>query len=317
MNMIKIGIVGVGSMGLHHCRILNMMKGVEFIGVFDKHQERCKEVANQFHVQSFSSFKEMIKQVDAVIIAAPTAVHYQLLINAIQHGKHVLVEKPLVTDIKDAKQIKHLIADKNLIVQVGHVERFNPAVQQLQKIIEKRNIITIEAKRLGSVQRTVDVDVIFDLMIHDIDIILDIVDSPIEQISASGVALQSDANLDVATALLKFRNGVIANLTANRISQEKIRVLSITETDRLIKANYLTKELFIFRKISSSAESNLSYRQESIVEKIIVPFAEPLYEEILHFVQSIQLNQNPKVGVNEATHALEVASKIKDCINEK
>ncbi|MDF9843629.1 MULTISPECIES: Gfo/Idh/MocA family oxidoreductase [unclassified Paenibacillus] len=202
---------------------------------------------------------------DAVIISVPTSLHFTFIQQALQEGKHVLIEKPFVSSMKEVEPIKPLIKAKNVIVQVGHVERFNPVIQQLNKIINRPKMISIETRRLGALNRVIDIEVIFDLMIHDIDIVLSLVGSPIQSLSAVGYSLTESGQMDVANAVLTFKNGVIANLVANRLSQEKVRTLTITERDRLIKSDYMTKELFIYQKVDSVIEKNLSYRQESIV----------------------------------------------------
>lgn len=311
MELINIGVAGVGIMGMNHCRTLDKMKNVHFVGVYDNDMKRCLKIAKEYDVCPFSSFSELLKKVDAVIISVPTSLHFTFIQQALQEGKHVLVEKPFVSSMKEAEQIKPLIKAKNVIVQVGHVERFNPVIQQLNKIINRPKMISIETRRLGALNRVIDIDVIFDLMIHDIDIVLSLVGSPIQSLSAVGYSLTESGQMDVANAVLTFKNGVIANLVANRLSQEKVRTLTITERDRLIKSDYMTKELFICQKVDSVIEKNLSYRQESIVEKIIVPNTEPLFAEIDHFVQSIRMKQCSIVGPEEASKALEVAQMIR------
>jgi predicted dehydrogenase len=314
VNTVKIGVVGVGNMGLNHCRVLQNMKQADFIGVFDINMEKCKQVAEQYQVAAFSSYDELLKHVDAVVIAAPTTFHFQLTEQAILNGKHVLVEKPFVTSLKEAIQIIKMLQRSKVILQVGHVERFNPAVELSRRIMKPKNVIFIESRRLGASERNLDVDVVLDLMIHDIDILLDFVKSPIKQISSVGYCLVHNGQPDIACALISFRNGIIANLVASRISQEKVRTLTITEKKRIIKADYLTKELFVYLKTKSSFLQNSSYRQEFILEKIMVPHVQALLVEIEHFIKSIQSSQPPIVGAHEGTNALEIALKIKKCI---
>jgi predicted dehydrogenase len=314
MELIKIGVAGVGIMGMNHCRTLDKMKNVHFVGVYDTDMKRCRQVAEDYHVFPCLSFSELLKKVDAVIISVPTNFHYTFIQQALQEEKHVLVEKPFVSSIKEAEQIKKLIKAKNVIVQVGHVERFNPVVQQLSKIINHQKMISIETRRLGAINRTIDIDVILDLMIHDIDIVLNLVRSPVHSITAAGFSLMESGQMDVANALITFKNGIIANLVANRLSQEKVRTLTVTEKDRLIKTDYITKGLFIYQKVDSIVEKNLSYRQESIVEKIIVPNTEPLFSELDHFVQCVRMKQSTIVGPEEASIALEIAEMIREYI---
>ncbi|MCF6093308.1 Gfo/Idh/MocA family oxidoreductase [Microaerobacter geothermalis] len=314
MKPLKIGVVGVGSMGANHCRVLQMLKSADFVGVYDINQMKCEQIAAKHQVQPFLSYEDLLKAVDAVIVAAPSLTHYVLTEQAILRGKHVLVEKPFVPSLEEAKQLIHLMEKKQVILQVGHIERFNPAVQLLSEVLHPQKMISLEARRLGAPQRNMDVDVILDLMIHDIDIILHLVKSKIKRMSAAGVSLFHERQLDIASALLSFENGMIANLVASRISQEKIRTLEITESERYIKTNYLTRELYVYRKTNSLLTENSSYHQESIVEKILVPYVEPLFAEVEHFIQSAQTHQPPKAGPHEAMKALEAALKIKECI---
>lgn len=312
MKNIKVGLVGVGNMGVNHCRVLNMMKHIDFIGVYDTNMENSQHIADKYNVTAYASYEQLLSDIEAVIIAAPTAYHYVLTKQAIECNKHALVEKPFVTSLTEAKKLKKLLKHSQLIIQVGHIERFNPAIEQLDRIVRRDEIINIEARRLGSVQRTMGMDVVLDLMIHDIDIVLSLVDSPLKSISSSGASPDSTGQPDVCMALLTFENGVIANLVANRISQEKIRTLSVTEKDRVIYINYMTRELYAHLKTKASLDSNLAYRTESVVEKIMVSYNEPLYVEINHFIECIRNGSDPKIGVRGAMLALEVAYKIKN-----
>jgi len=312
MKKINLGVVGVGSMGRNHCRILQMMKDIDFSGVYDINRESCVDIGKKKNVKCFSSYRELLMNVDAVIIAVPTKYHYALTKQAIEQGRHVLVEKPFVTTMEEAEMLISLMEEKKVIVQVGHIERFNPAVEQLLGVVDNGKIISIDARRLGAPGRSIDVDVILDLMIHDIDIILRIANSPPQHILAMGVSQGNEESVDFASVLLSFEQGILANLTASRITQEKIRTLDITESERFIRTNYLTRELYIYRQTDSLITPSHSYRQENLVEKILVPYVEPLFAEVDHFIQAIRDNQYPESGVYDAAKALEVALKIKE-----
>jgi virulence factor len=316
MNLMKIGVVGVGSMGVNHCKVLQMIKNVHFVGVYDINPKKNEQVAKMFAVTPFSSFDELIHAVDAVIIAVPTSHHFSLTKQAIQKGKHVLVEKPFVTSLKEAEHIIRMVEKESVIVQVGHVERFNPAYQQLSKIINSQDIIFLEARRFGVPNRYIDTDVILDIMIHDVDIILQLVNSPLSSVTGVGSYCEKCGRLEAASALLFFQNGCFASLLSSRLSLEKKRSLYVTENNRFLKANLLTKELYIYHKVNHAPASIRTYHPENIVEKITIPHAEALYLEIEHFVQSIQTKQSPKVGVHEAAKVLDAAFKIKEQIEK-
>ncbi|WP_160724011.1 Gfo/Idh/MocA family oxidoreductase [Bacillus sp. USDA818B3_A] len=317
MPPIKIGVAGVGSMGVNHCKVLQMMKNADFIGVFDIEQKRSEKIASTFGVQSFSSFSKLIDTVDAVIIAVQTSHHFSLTMQAIQKVKHVLVEKPFVSSLKEAQQIIKAVDKGSVVVQVGHVERFNPAFKQLSELMNKGNVISLEARRFGVPNRNIETDVVLDLMIHDIDLVLKLVDSQISTVNAAGYFIGDGKQLEAASALISFQNGCFASLLSSRYSLDKKREINVTEKDRFLKANLLTKELYVYHNSKPSPTANCSYPVENIVEKIIIPHQETLYLEIEHFIQSIQSRQTPLVGVHDAYKVLEVAVKIKDQIEKK
>lgn len=314
MNPVKVGVVGVGNMGSFHCNKLKGMKNVDFIGVHDPDFKKAHAIGEQLSVYVFSTYKDLLSKVDAVIIAAPTKFHYSLAEEGIKAGKHVFVEKPIAVSLEETSKLKELQRVKKTIVQVGHIERFNPVSIQLMKLINKNNIIFMEAKRLGLSRRIKDVDVVLDVMIHDIDIILSLAQSPIIDISAAGVCLVEKGHYDYVTALLTFKNGVIASLVASNISHEKERTLIITEKERMIKTDYLARQQVIVKNTSSDSITSKEYPTECVIDKIAIPYADPLTQELEHFVKSIKNNQRPLVGIAEGEAAIEVALKIKACL---
>jgi virulence factor len=316
MIPIKIGVAGVGSMGSNHCKVLQMLKNVDFIGVYDIDQKRSENIAKSFAVQDYPSYDDLLNAVDAVIIAVHTKYHFSLTLQAILKGKHVLVEKPFVSSLKEADQIIKMVENGSIVVQVGHVERFNPAFKQTSELINPDKLISIEARRFGVPNRNMDADVILDLMIHDIDIILQLVKSPLVAVRGVGYNTENGNQLEAASALLSFQNGCFATLHSSRFSLEKKRSLYVTEKNRFIKTNLLTKELYIYHKSNFSPFEDQSYHVENIVEKIMIPHEEALYLELEHFIQSIESKKSPLVGVHEAFKVLEVALKIKDQIEK-
>jgi virulence factor len=316
MLPIKIGVAGIGSMGVNHCKILQKLKNADFIGVFDIDQKRSEKIAKTFGVQSFLSFNELLNAADAVIIAVPTALHFSLTMQAIKKGKHVLVEKPFVSTLKEAQEIIKTVDKSSVVIQVGHIERFNPAFKQLSELINKENVILLEARRFGVPNRSIESDVILDLMIHDIDLIIQLVDSPISTVNAVGYFIDEGKQLEAASALISFQNGCFASLHSSRLSLDKKREINVTEKDRFLETNLLTKELSVYHKSNIPLSENRSYHVENIVEKIMIPYEETLYLEIDHFIQTIQSKQSPLVGVHDAYKVLEVAVKIKDQIEK-
>jgi len=314
LRQVKIGIAGVGHMGRNHCKVVNLLKSSQFIGVYDIDSDKCKEVAVSYGVTPFTSYIEMLSAVDAVIIAVPTTFHYQYAEKAIKSGKHILIEKPFVNTLEEAEKLIALNSkNNNCIIQVGHIERFNPVIEIINNSIDDSNIISIEARRLSETERNLDVDVVLDLMIHDIDIILNLVKSDLRSITAKGsFSDNNQTHLDIVHVLLTFQNGVIANLIANRISTESLRTLSITEKQRVITANYITRELQIYKKTASDLQTFNEI--ENSIETIKVPPIEPIQAEIQHFIHSIINNTPPIIGPNEAKKALSVVMNIRKSI---
>ena len=316
MNAVKIGIAGIGSMGLNHCRVLSQIKTAQFIGVHDVDLDKMKMEAQRFGVQGFFKYEDLLDKVDAVIVAVPTSFHYELVKQAIQHHKHVFVEKPLVSSLEQAGELRDLLPlEKGLILQVGHIERFNPSVEQLYHVIDRSKLVFLETRRVGSVNRNLDVDVVLDLMIHDIDLVLDIVNSPIQRISVVSNSIHHREQPDIASVLLTFQNGVIANLTVSRISKDKNRSMIVTEVSRTIHLDFVRKELSINGELIQG-DSPKQYRVESTLEKVFVPVSEPLYEELQHFIRCVQSGSRPKIGIDEAIQSLDAVMKIKQKIME-
>ncbi|MGG1397241.1 Gfo/Idh/MocA family oxidoreductase [Bacillus salipaludis] len=312
MNLIKVGVVGAGKMGSYHCLKLNQMKNVNFVGVYDTDTRKAVEITKKLSGIAFDSYQDLLKSVDAVIIAAPTKYHFVLVEEAIKNDKHILVEKPLTVSLEEADKIKSLLKNQNLIFQVGHIERFNPVIQRLANYLNKEKIISIEAKRLGYSDRLLDADVVLDVMIHDIDIILSLVKSPITRISAEGVL--SNGRYDTVTALLLFENGVMATLIASNVSHEKTRTLSVFEKDQVIKTDYLTKQQYILTNNVINQNPRYPATTETVIAKMVTSPQDPLLDELQHFFDCIYSNQQPLIGVEDGANAVEVALKIKKCL---
>ncbi|WP_175487560.1 Gfo/Idh/MocA family protein [Alteribacillus persepolensis] len=318
MKPIKIGVAGVGTMGQNHCKMLHtMVNGIEFVGVYDKYFPLSCEVGKRFGVKSFSAYEELLENVDAVIIATSTVDHFPFVKEAITRNKHVLVEKPFVTSLHESNTIKSLLKNRDIIFQAGHIERFNPAVQHLFNIAKQDDLVSIEARRSGQVQRNIDIDVILNLMIHDIDIVLALNSSPIKRIEAEGISVVNKGQMDIVYAIITFENGVVANLVANRASKEKARMLTITEKEKVVKTDCLTRNLYVYRDVEQHAKKSTENKKESIMEKSWIPRSEPLHSELNHFVQSILQSKPPLIGFNEAARALEVALKIRESASDR
>ncbi|MBP9885850.1 MAG: Gfo/Idh/MocA family oxidoreductase [Leptospiraceae bacterium] len=317
-NKLKLGIIGVGHMGQYHVNVAKQLSDATLTGIYDADPERVKVISEKYGVPSFSTPEELIKNVDAVVIAAPTFLHHTLAKLALTSGKHVLVEKPIAESVEQAKELVELATKNKLVLQVGHVERFNGAILELGKIVDTPMLI--ESRRLAPYNpRIKDVGVVLDMMIHDIDIVLNLVDSDVVKVHAVGQKVVS-AHEDVATVVLQFANGCVATIAASRNTQAKIRTLNITDKNAYIKLDFADQEIELHRQASSNTQMSLEsirYKQESIVEKIFVHKDNPLKQEHEHFVKCILGTATPHVEGDNDIKTLEIAHKILAEISSK
>ncbi|MEI1277703.1 Gfo/Idh/MocA family oxidoreductase [Leptospira venezuelensis] len=310
-NKVKIGVIGTGHMGQYHVNVAKTLSDAELIGIYDSDSERASQMAEKHKTSAFSTVDDLIKHTDSVIIAVPTFLHHEIGKKALLAGKHVLVEKPIAETLEQAKELVELASKNNLVLQVGHVERFNGAVLELGKIVTEP--LLIESRRLAPFNpRIKDVGVVLDMMIHDIDIVLNLVKSPVKYLSAVGTKVVS-AHEDIASVILHFENGAIANISASRNTQAKIRTLNITQKDVYITLDFSDQEIELHRQATSDIllrTGEIKYRQESIVEKIFVHKDNPLKQEHEHFVKCILKETEPLVDGRSDIQTLEIAYRI-------
>lgn len=317
---IKLGLIGTGHMGQYHVNVAVGLSEYEVQGIFDSDSIRSHDIARRFGVGSFETLDELLKNVDAVVVAVPTVYHYDIARKCLQAGKHVLVEKPMTQTVDQARELVELAEKNSLTLQVGHVERFNGAVLELNKIIDSP--LLIESRRLAPFNpRISDVGVVLDLMIHDLDIVLNLVGQgdKIKSVHASGVKAFSNHE-DVAVATLQFESGCVANLLASRATQYKVRTLVISQEKSYIVLDFATQDIDIHRQASSAylmTREELKYRQESFVEKIFVHKDNPLRQEHLHFIGCIQGSMTPIVDGRSDIRTLEIANQILEQIHAK
>lgn len=303
-NEIRTGVVGVGYLGRHHARIYSKMPGVKLVGVVDILKDRADEIARACSTKPFYDYRELINKVDAVSIVVPTLLHHKVAIDFISNNIDILLEKPITTTIAEAEELIREAEGRNLILQVGHLERFNAAMMALAKIINGPRFI--ESHRLGPfADRGIDVDVILDLMIHDIDILLNLVNSEVSEIRAVGVPVLSP-DIDIANARIEFKSGCVANVTASRISREKMRKIRIFQDDAYISLDYQGQELVVYKRVNGSA----SEKAKIAMDRIEVEKGEPLQAELAAFIDSVKTRKRPLVSGHEGKEALEVALKV-------
>jgi predicted dehydrogenase len=300
-------------MGERHCRVYSNLRGVDFVGVFDVNRAHSHDVADKYGVRGFDSPIDLLREVDAVTIATPTPHHFDLAMEAIVKGVHTLIEKPLAYSLEQGQGLVEAVQRSGVIAQVGHIERFNPAFVELKNVTDDLPVVAIMIRRQNSFDASnTDVDVINDLMIHDIDLLLHLVGQPVQTITADGRSILNEAT-DHAVANFCFQNGPIATLIASRITQQKVRRIDITAHNAYVESDLLGKSVAIHRRVFSEYVSG-KYRQESVVENIHVPMAEPLMLELQHFVGCVREQHQPAVTVDDGLRAMQFAARIAELV---
>ncbi len=311
---IRIGVIGVGNMGQHHTRVLSLLKDVELVGVSDTSVERGIDTASKYRVRFFEDYRVMLEHVDAVCIAVPTRLHHSVGMTCLQAGVHVMIEKPIAASIAEAESLVNAAAETHRILQVGHIERFNPAFQELSKVLKTEQLLALEAHRMSPyADRANDVSVVLDLMIHDIDLLLELAASPVVKLMASGSRAESSGYLDYVTATLGFANGIVATLTASKVTHRKIRRIAAHCKSSLTEADFLKNEILIHRQTTANCSTDYGqvlYRQDGLIEKVYTSNIEPLHAELEHFVHCVRGGDQPSVGGEQALKALKLASQI-------
>jgi len=314
---IKIGVVGAGHLGKCHISHLSKHANIDFVGFFDVNQDNAEKVSTEFSVKSFENIDELISTSDGLHIVTPTNLHHQIALKCLQQNKDIFIEKPITSTTKEANEIIQMAASKKRIVQVGHIERFNPTINKLKNIVSAPHYIEIE--RLAPFQvRGTEVPVVLDLMVHDIDLILSMVDSTIINIHASGATMMSDT-VDLAHAHIKFENGVVANLKSSRIAQNYVRKIRTYEKNLYTITDLMIPQIEIYGLEKTSAFSD-NCREKAIetatgyknlfYDKLIPETQDALLEEINNFIDSINSRHAPIVDGKQGLRALEIALEI-------
>ncbi len=316
LDSLRVGVVGVGHMGSYHVAALSELSDANLAAVCDLVPSRAQELADRYGAEAFSDPADLIGLVDAVTIAVPTLQHFAVSRIFLENGIHVLVEKPICTTMEDAWKLFDLATESNLVLHIGHVERFNGAVQELGNIVDAPTLV--ECRRLGPFSPRVREDgVVLDLMIHDLDIVLRLVDEEIDLLSATGSSVLSDRD-DVANVQICFEGGCVANLTASRVTQNKIRTLSVSQPDAFITLDYADQELRIHRQAVSEHQltrEELKYREQFQVERVFVHKGNPLQLELRHFLQSVRLRDvvsDPEKELRSLEIALRIVEMLKN-----
>ena len=302
MDKLRVGVIGVGHLGSIHAKIYKELSGCSLEAISDTNKGRLNEISQSLGVPGYPDYRELFAKVDAVSVAVPTKLHHLIASDFLKHNIHTLVEKPFTPTLEEADNLIKIAKDNDLILQVGHIERFNSAFSATQKIIKDPKFI--ECHRLSPFpNRSLDVGAVLDIMIHDIDIILGLVSSPIERIDSVGINVLTSFE-DIANARITFKNGCVANLTASRISDETMRKIRIFQENTYISLDYKNAEAWVYRKgLLKISKENLPIEKE-----------QPLQKELQAFVNCVLKHQVPLVSGEVARSALKVALEIQNQI---
>lgn len=312
-DALRVAVVGAGKMGSNHLRAYSTIKGVEVAGVFDVDRDRAEAAARRYGCPVLDTLDSVTEEADAASVAVPSSLHAEVGGTLLEGGVHCLIEKPLATTEADCRKLIDGARRQGLVLLVGHVERFNPVVEQLEEIVGGHLIHAIDARRMSALSaRITDVDVVSDLMVHDLDIVLALMKSPVAEVYARGVHTVGAGGQDYVTAVLAFANGGLASLTASRITQNKVRELQLTTDVGFITANYTTQELLLYRQ-GHVAElgSGSNYVLDLAIERVFVRPGEPLVLELRHFVDAVLGRVAPRVSGEDALEALQLVWRVK------
>ena len=321
---IKIGIIGVGHLGQHHVKHFNYLSGARLIGIYDIDQERAQKIGQQFSVEVFPALGDLLEAVDAVSIVTPTVSHARLATRCMEAGKHVFIEKPITKTVAEADELIKLSTERKVHLQVGHIERLNPALLPLKNFNLQPKYIEVQRLAPYTVRGT-DVPVVLDLMIHDIDIILSLVDSPVKNIRASGVSIMTNS-VDIANARIRFKNGTVASITASRIAKDQVRKIKVFQQDMYATIDLSLGLTEVYRIIDAQKKDPLAIftapLEQGDIQRQIV-YAKPaikkfdaLKMELGNFIGSIQGREKPIVDGVAGREALAVATRIHQMIIE-
>jgi predicted dehydrogenase len=303
---VKVAVIGVGHLGQHHVRLLASMDGVELAGICDSNSARAQEIAAKFGVRVVDDSREFLGRVDAVTVAVPTVAHLNTALPFLQAGVATLIEKPIASTVADADHLVEAADRGGAILATGHTERFNPAVAAALPVISEPRFIEIH--RLGTFpERSLDIDVIFDLMIHDLDLLLSVVRSDVTAIEAVGVNVLTP-KADIANARLRFASGCIANVTASRISRDRVRKARFFQNDAYVSIDYAAQELEVFRLVKNGPRPIIQGGKVAVVNE------EPLRCELADFVDAVRTGGRPAVTGRDGRKALELATRVADRI---
>ena len=319
MKPVKVGVIGIGNMGWNHARVLSLLRDAELVGVADPDAARGALATEQFGCRWFADYNDLIAEVEAVCIAVPTLLHHPVGMACLKAGVHVLIEKPIAANEQEAGELIAAAEQAGRLLQVGHIERFNPAFRELLNVVANEEVVVLEGRRHSPhADRANDVSVVLDLMIHDIDLVLELAQAPVVRLAAAG-GRSADGPIDYVNATLGFANGVVASLTASKMAHRKIRSLSAHCRSALVETDFLNRSLQIHRRTHQSFSADhgeLLYRNDGFIEEVSTSPVDPLVAELEHFLQCVRGEEQPAVDGPQASRALLLADLIEQCVEQ-
>lgn len=319
MDPVRIGVIGTGRMGQSHCRVYSNLRHAKFVGICDANADLGKDIAKRHEVSFFRDVDSLLENVDAVSVCTPTPDHFEIVKRCLDQNIHVMVEKPFTETLEQAGALKEAASKSKVVVQVGHIEKYNPAFIELRKVLDGMEVLAMNFNRLSPFQGSnVDVDVVLDLMIHDIGLVVDMFHTEPVSVDAHGFSVFTKT-IDYGMAILKYEPELLLSLTASRVTEQKIRAISVTTRDAYIEADLLHKTIEVHRRTLGdyvNQKNSHKYRQESLIERIVVPAMEPLFLELQDFVTCVSESKTPQVTAENGYDALRFVLLLRDKILE-
>lgn len=313
----RVAVVGAGNMGSNHLRVYSQLQGPRLVGLVEPDRARAEALARQYGCEVFERVEDLVGKVDAVTIATPSITHGDIGTLLLANGIHCLVEKPLAVTEVECERLISAAQKSGAVLMVGHIERYNPAVEQLGEFLAGGHLVhALDARRMSAVSsRIIDVDVVMDLMIHDIDVAMGLLDDEVVSVQAQGVQTEGYGH-DLVTALVRFGRGTLATFTASRITQTKVRQLEITADIGFIQADYLRQEMSIFRQSRAAdlASGPGGYKLDLAVDRVFIRHSEPLVREISHFVEAVTKGVRPRTDGPSALRSLRLAWRVQQAL---
>ena len=320
---IKVAVIGAGMMGKNHLRTYKNLSNFELVGVYDIFPEAAKSAAEAFGIKAFSSLEEVAEAVDAVSVVTTSVTHAAVGEFFLNKGIHCLIEKPLATSQEECMRLINAAKNNNVTLLVGHIEQFNPAVEQMHKILNNSEICSLEARRMSAASgRITDVDVAMDLMIHDAEVVLSLVKSPVKNVYASSVKNEKfPSGKDYINALVEFKNGVSASFTASRITQSRVRTLNVTTSNNYYDMDFINQSIAVHSQgrmhgvNQNDLPENMRYGLKGSIENLFIMQSQPLNSELNHFANCIWGKETPRITGEQALDALKVIWAVQSCLN--